>query len=97
MNHYEDLEKNIKMAKTLGFEDMMVLHPKELPLPLVHQYNSPTAEEVENAREVVKQSEIAEKEGKGVVIVNGKFIGPPILIAAKKTLAKHKLIQDSTK
>lgn len=91
----EDLERNLKLGKILGFEGMMVLHPKELPL--VHQYYSPTSEEVEMAELVVRESEIAEKDNKGVVIVNGKFIGPPILRAAKKTLAKKALIDKMKK
>lgn len=44
----EDLEKNLILSKKLGFEGMLVLNPKELPL--VHRYFSPTQEEVEWAK-----------------------------------------------
>jgi len=37
-------------------------------------------------------SEEAEKKGAGVAVVNGKFIGPPMVKAARKLLLKHKLI-----
>ena len=37
-------------------------------------------------------SKEAEKEGRGVAIMDEKFIGPPILISARKTLKKHELI-----
>lgn len=86
----EDLEKNVRLAKNLGFEGMLCLHPKELEL--VHKYYSPTLLEVENALEIIKLNELAVKEGKGVAIMNGKFIGPPIMISARKTLTKHELI-----
>lgn len=90
----EDLENNLKVAKNLGFEGMLVLNPKELTL--VHQYYSPSNEEVEAAKEMLRLSEEAKKEGKGVALMNGKFIGPPMVITAKKTLKKHKLITEKT-
>ena len=82
----EDLEKNLIIAKNFGFEGMLTLHPKELPL--VHRYFSPSIEEVEEAKEMLKLFETAVKEEKGVAVMNGKFIGPPMVIAAKKILAK---------
>lgn len=91
----EDLEKNLKIAKNLGFEGMLVLHPKELPL--IHDYFSPTKQEVADAEEMLQLSEQAQKEGKGVAVMNGKFIGPPMVLAAKKLLAKHKLIEEKQK
>ncbi len=87
----DDLEKNIILAKNLGFEGMLVLNPKELPL--VHQYYSPSEKEVEDAKEMLRLYEEAQTEGKGVAIMNGKFIGPPMVIMAKKTLHRHKLIE----
>lgn len=86
----EDLEKNLILSKKLGFEGMLVLHPMELPL--VHQYYTPTEKEIADAKEMVKLSEEAEKEGKGVAIMNGKFIGPPFLANARKILKKAALL-----
>lgn len=88
----EDLEKNVKLAKVLGFEGMLILHPKEIKI--AHRYFSPSEKEVKDAKEVLRLSEEAEKIGKGVAILNGKFIGPPMVIAAKKILQKHQLIKD---
>lgn len=86
----EDLEKNLIIAKNLGYEGMLVLNPKELPL--AHKYFSPSEIEVTEAKEMLKMSEEAEKEGKGVAVMNGKFIGPPMVVAAKKTLKKNNLV-----
>lgn len=88
----EDLEANLKVAKQLGFEGMLVLNPKELPL--VHQYFSPSDEEVAWAKEMVLLSEEAVKEGKGVAVKDGKFIGPPMLKMAKDILYKQNLIEN---
>lgn len=86
-----DLETNIRTAKNLGYEGMLCLHPKELDL--VNKYYSPTQEEIENAKDIIALSLEAEKDNKGVAIKEGKFIGPPIIISAKKILEKHSLIK----
>ena len=87
----EDLEKNLILSRKLGYEGMLVLNPKELPL--VHKYFSPTKEEVEWADEMVRLSEEAINEGKGVALKDGKFIGPPMLKMARDIIAKNNLIQ----
>ena len=87
----EDLEKNLILAKNLGFEGMLVLNPKELPL--VNQYFSPSEEEVQWAREMVQLSEEAVREGEGVAVKDGKFIGPPMLKMANTILGKYKTIK----
>jgi citrate lyase subunit beta / citryl-CoA lyase len=91
----EDLERNLKVVKNLGFEGMLVLNPKELPL--VHRYFSPTASEVEEAKEMILLAGNAKKEGKGVAVVNNKFIGPPMVLAAQKVLQKHTQIANKNK
>lgn len=87
----EDLENNLELSKKLGFEGMLVLNPKELPL--VHEYYSPTEQEVKDADEMLELAEEASKKGVGVAIKNGKFIGPPMIKAAKKILLKQELIE----
>lgn len=84
----DDLEKNVKLARTLGFEGMLVLHPKELEI--AHKYFTPSEKEVADAREMLRLSAQAEEMNKGVAVFNGKFIGPPMVIAAKKILEKDK-------
>jgi len=88
----DDLELNLRLAKKLGFEGMLILNPKEIPL--AHKYFSPSEQEVFDAKEMLRLSEEAEKEGKGVALMNGKFIGPPMVIAAKKVLGKHTKIMN---
>ena len=86
----EDLEKNLILSKNLGFEGMLVLNPKELPL--VNLYYSPTNDEVAWAKEMIQLSEEAIKEGKGVAVKDNKFIGPPMVKMARNILDKHELI-----
>jgi citrate lyase subunit beta/citryl-CoA lyase len=87
----EDLEENLKVSKNLGFEGMLVLHPKEIDL--VHKYYSPSNQEIEEAKLMIKLAEEAIENGQGVAIKNGKFIGPPMIKAAKKILLKQNLIE----
>lgn len=86
-----DLEKNLILSKKLGFEGMLVLNPKELPL--VHKYFSPSEDEIAWATEMVQLTEEAAQEGKGVAMKNNKFVGPPMLKMARNILAKQHLIQ----
>ncbi len=85
----EDLERNLVLSKKLGFDGMLVLNPKELPL--CHRYYSPTMEEVRWAKEMLKLSEIAIGAGKGVTVLGGKFIGPPMLRMAEGILNKARM------
>ena len=85
----EDLERNLVIGRNLGFEGMLVLNPKEIPL--VHQYYSPSEEEVAWAAEMLKLSEEAVLQGKGVAVKDDKFIGPPMVKMAQNILKKHQL------
>lgn len=88
----EDLEKNLMLSKKLGFEGMLVLNPKELPL--VHKYYSPSQEDIKWAKEILTSATLAEQEGRGVAIINNKFIGPPMVKMAKDILKKEQLINN---
>ena len=88
----EDLERNLILGKNLGFEGMLVLSPKELPL--VHKYYSPSKEDVEWASEMLHLAEESVAAGAGVAVKNGKFIGPPMVKMAKNILRKHEMIEN---
>lgn len=87
----QDLEQNLILSKKMGFEGMLVLNPKELPL--VHQYYSPSKEEIDWAREMIRLAEETVRDGKGVAVKDNKFIGPPMLKMAKNIIAKADKIQ----
>jgi citrate lyase subunit beta/citryl-CoA lyase len=86
----EDLEKNLILSRTLGFEGMLVLNPMELPL--VHQYFTPSEKEIMDSKEILRLDEEVRRNGNGVAILNGKFIGPPFVAKAKKILSKYSFI-----
>lgn len=90
VHDFADLEKNLILSRKLGFEGMLVLNPKEIPY--VHQYFSPTHEEVQDSIEMLRLAEEAANSDQGVAIINGKFIGPPMVLKAKQILKKYELI-----
>jgi len=85
-----DLEKNLVVASNLGFQGMLSLNPKELPL--IHKFFSPSADEIEWANEIIRLSINAEKQGIGVSVTGDKFVGPPMVKMAKEILNKNSLI-----
>jgi len=80
----EDLERNLILSKKLGFEGMLALNPKELPL--IHEYYSPSKDDLAWANEMIHLFDEAVKLGQGVAVKDGKFIGPPFLAKAKRIL-----------
>ena len=86
----EDLERNLQIAKTLGFEGMLILNPKEIPL--AHKYFSPSSDEIKEAESMLHLAQAAEERGQGVAYEKGRFIGPPMVLAAQKIINKHHLI-----
>ena len=85
----EDLEKEMNVARDLGYEGKMLVHPKEIQP--CHKCFSPSEEQVDWAKEIIFLSEEAVREGRGVAYMNNKFIGPPMLKMAQDILEKSKL------
>lgn len=85
----EDLEREMNVARDLGYEGKMLVHPKEIPV--CHKCFSPSEDQVKWAEEIVFLSDEARKEGRGVAYLNNKFIGPPMLKMAEDILKKAKL------
>jgi citrate lyase subunit beta/citryl-CoA lyase len=62
-------------------------------LPKVHCYFTSSEEEVNEAKEMLRLADEAQKEEKGVAVMNGKFIGPPMVRNAKNILNKISLVK----
>lgn len=85
----EDLEREVKLSRRLGYEGKMIVHPKEIAI--CHKYYSPTEEQVKWAKEMIRLSDEAVAEGRGVAVKDNKFIGPPMLKMAQDILSKNAL------
>ncbi len=64
-------------AKSLGFDGMGCIHPRQIPV--VHEAFAPTQAELEKARRIVAAYEEARARGSGVVSLGSKMIDPPVV------------------
>jgi citrate lyase subunit beta/citryl-CoA lyase len=87
----EGLKKNVETSRSLGFEGMGCIHPRQVPV--IHEAYTPTGEEIEKARKIVEAFEEAEARGSGVVALGSKMIDPPVVKRALKTLKLANLLK----
>jgi citrate lyase subunit beta/citryl-CoA lyase len=80
----EGLKKNVETSRSLGFEGMGCIHPRQVPV--IREAFTPTEEELEKARKIVEAFKEAEARGSGVVALGSKMIDPPVVKRALKTL-----------
>lgn len=78
------LRKNVSASKSLGFEGMGCIHPRQIPV--IRQGFSPGTEEIEKSQKIILAYEDAMKKGLGVVALGSKMIDPPVVAHAQKTI-----------
>ena len=91
----EGLKPFTQRGRDLGMAGMLVMTPKQIPI--AHATYTPSRDEINYAKDVVAAAEAARKEGRGIAVVNGKFISPPTLKAARKVLARVEAIENLDK
>ncbi len=84
VNDMEGLKEDVKLAKSLGFRGKALISPRHCKIAM--EIFAPSGEEIEYALKVIKTINQAEKEGKGVVALDGKMIDAPIVARARKVL-----------
>jgi len=77
-------DRSAKFAKKLGFTAKATISPRHVTT--INRIFSPTEEEVLYAERVMAVIKKAEKEGKGVVALDGKMIDAPIVARAQRVL-----------
>ncbi|MFZ4464154.1 MAG: aldolase/citrate lyase family protein [Bacteroidales bacterium] len=80
----EALKYNVIQSKSLGFEGMGCIHPRQIKV--VHDFFAPDPEEIEKAKEIVTAFHEASERGLGVVALGTKMIDAPVVKRARKTL-----------
>ncbi len=85
----EALRNNVLASKSLGFDGMGCIHPRQIKI--IHEAFAPAPEEIENAQKIVDSFYLAEEKGLGVVAVGSKMIDPPVVKRALRIaeLAKN--------
>ncbi len=80
----EGFLKEVDLIRRLGFNGKSLINPRQIEL--LHNAFAPTQEEVGYAQRVVAAAAKAEKEGLGVVSLNGKMVDAPVVAHAQRVL-----------
>ena len=82
----EGFLREAALIKQLGFDGKSLINPNQIVL--IHNLFAPTQKEVEHAERVIAAAEEAERNGSGVVSLNGKMVDSPIIERAKLVLQR---------
>lgn len=85
VDNEEGLRAEVEHIKQLGFDGKSVINPRQIPI--VNSIYAPTAEEIQNAKEVIWAIEEAEAKGSGVIALDGQMIDKPIVERAERVIA----------
>ncbi len=80
----ESLKANVIRSKSLGFEGMGCIHPRQVKV--IREGFCPDENEIAKAEKIVQLFEDAQKRGLGVVAMGTKMIDPPVVKRAQRTL-----------
>lgn len=81
----ERFRREATEARALGFAGKMCIHPGQVEI--AHAVFTPSVEEVAAARTLVEAAEAAEREGSGVIVIDGRMIDGPLVAQARRVLA----------
>ncbi len=91
---YSDVADNqglldaVKESKSLGFNGMGCIHPRQIRI--IHEGYQPSAAEIEKALQIAKVYEKALADGKGVISLGSKMIDAPVVKRALRTVREAK-------
>ncbi|MBK7627405.1 MAG: citrate lyase ACP [Bacteroidales bacterium] len=80
----EALRATVLVSKSLGFEGMGCIHPRQIPV--IRQGFAPDNAEIDKSKQIVLAWDSAMKNGLGVVALGSKMIDPPVVARAQKTI-----------
>jgi len=80
----DGLIENVKVSKSLGFEGMGCIHPRQIEI--IHSNFAPDKEEIEKAIKIVNAYLEAKEKGIGVVSLGTKMIDLPVVKRAEKLI-----------
>ena len=86
VNDEEGFIKEVEQIRRLGFNGKSLINPRQIEL--LHRAYAPTEEEADYAKRVVAAADQAERQGLGVVALNGKMIDAPVVAQAKRVIQR---------
>lgn len=94
----DGLRESVKNSKSLGFEGMGCIHPRQIKV--IHECFAPSKGEIEKAQEIMHTFYTAKEKGLGVIALGSKMIDLPVVKRAEKTVelaVKLGLIPENTR
>ncbi|KAA8999027.1 citrate (pro-3S)-lyase subunit beta [Affinibrenneria salicis] len=78
--------REVELIRKMGFNGKSLINPRQIEL--LHNAYAPTQEEVDYAHRVIAAAEEGERNGLGVISLNGKMIDGPIINHAQVVLER---------
>lgn len=90
VDNMEGFKREVNLIKQLGFDGKSVINPKQIKP--VHEIFSPTEQEIKKSIAIYRAATAAQKQGLGVIALNGKMIDKPIIERAVRMLQLAKAV-----
>lgn len=84
-NDPEGLFRESRQIVEMGFTGKAAIHPSQVET--IHRAFRPDAKEVRKAERIVAAAEEADRQGRGVVAVDGKMVDGPIIVRARHLIS----------
>ncbi|WP_353613548.1 citrate (pro-3S)-lyase subunit beta [Mangrovibacter phragmitis] len=78
--------REVDLIRKMGFNGKSLINPRQIDL--LHNAYAPTQQEVLHAKRVIEAAEEGERNGLGVVSLNGKMVDAPIIDHAQRVLER---------
>jgi citrate lyase subunit beta/citryl-CoA lyase len=80
------IHADVALGLRLGFDGKLCIHPRQVEI--TNTLYTPTAERITVAQRIVDAARAAEREGRGVITLDGRMIDAPIVAAEERLLAR---------
>lgn len=91
MKDMTDFEYACRMSRDLGFDGKSIIHPDQIAY--ANDAFTPRPASIERARKIIAAWDVANAEGYGVTVVDGRLVETLHVEAARRTLMIHDMIE----
>lgn len=88
---WERFRQMVRRSRRFGFDGAGCIHPGQVKI--VNEEYTPSTEEVEYARKVIRMDEEAAAAGRGSFQIDGKMIDIPVVVRAQNLLKRYEAIK----
>lgn len=92
IKNLEGFRRRETFAKKLGYSGTLCLHPSQVAI--ANECFSPTWDDIYKAERIIDAVTEAKKLGRGITLLDGKVVGPPMIKKAHKIVEQSKLIKE---